>query len=315
MHRRDGLGHLLAVGADVLDRRRTRPCRGCRTAPRHRSTPLDGTLDERVPVLTRLDDHLGAAARVAADLDAGRGDADDRARRSPRRPPPGCCRRRAPAPAHRPRRRPRPRRRALSSRRLDEPRAPGRRAAASSSRQPRAVGRRRAAVDSVTPAPWPCSCPSTFWSALVTVRSIVATPSSTDFTAPSTGTDVPSSSSGTTTGLVNRAPRAEHRLGSPAHAVTASPASAKRVHPVRDHSRQPDRRRDPVAPVDRVEVAGRTGVADQVGRGVTSERPRLEAPRPGLPARVIDAVRRSRRRDARGPSVAYAVATGSPSTV
>ena len=38
-----------------------------------------------------------------------------------------------------------------------------------------------------------------------------------------------------------------------------------RVHAVRDHTRQPDRGRGPVAPVDRVEVAGRPRIAHEVG--------------------------------------------------
>src|SRR6476659_6593821 len=39
------------------------------------------------------------------------------------------------------------------------------------------------------------------------------------------------------------------------------------VHPVRDHTGQPDRGGHPVGPVDRVEVAAGAGVADQVGAG------------------------------------------------
>src|SRR5687767_5183707 len=48
--------------------------------------------------------------------------------------------------------------------------------------------------------------PSTFWPPQVTCSAIVANPSVTVLTVPATSTSTPSSSSGTTTGLVNLQP-------------------------------------------------------------------------------------------------------------
>src|SRR6185436_2178911 len=53
--RADRLGHLLAVGADVLDGRRPDRPRDAREALHARQAVRDGARDERVPGLARLD--------------------------------------------------------------------------------------------------------------------------------------------------------------------------------------------------------------------------------------------------------------------
>ena len=101
-----------------------------------------------------------------------------------------------------------------------DPLRPGHRAAAWSSAAqplaPRSVSSRTTARQT----------PSTFWPSLVDGDVDRRRPSSTDLTTPVASTTVPTSSSGTTTGLVNRAPNDLDRGGSPTQVVTARPASA-----------------------------------------------------------------------------------------
>src|SRR5215216_4344314 len=90
-----------------------------------------------------------------------------------------------------------------------------------------------------------------------------------------------------------------------------------RVHPVGDHPGQADRLGDLVVPVDRVEVAGGAGVADQVqaldglgdlGEGVARPHPGRVDPRAHAPLPRGGAVPRDSR-------VALTVQTGSPASV
>ena len=82
-----------------------------------------------------------------------------------------------------------------------------------------------------------------------------------------TSTSVPSSSSGTSTGRVNRTPNSTTASGGAGPGGHRPAGQRHREHAVRDHAGQADLGGDPVAPVDRVEVAGRARVADQVGPG------------------------------------------------
>ena len=106
--------------------------------------------------------------------------------------------------------------------------------------------------------------PSTFSPLQVTSRAMVARPSSTFFTCRRRRSRPPPSA-GTTTGLVNLQPSSTTSASGPRG--TARAGERQGVHAVGDHAGQPDAAGDLLVLVDRVVVAARLGVGDQVGAG------------------------------------------------
>ncbi len=114
--RADRLGHLLAVGADVLDGRRPDRARDAGEALDARQAVRDGARDEGVPRLARLDLEADAAGRRPRRRSPRAWRPGRPCRGSPRRRRRRCCRRRGRAAARRrgrrggrrPRGRPRP---------------------------------------------------------------------------------------------------------------------------------------------------------------------------------------------------------------
>ena len=112
------------------------------------------------------------------------------------------------------------------------------------------------------PRPWACRAPS--GPPQVTSRAIVARPSSTSLTVPAT-THLDTVVVVGHDDRVGELAAELDDLGAAGPVRDGARGQRHREHAVGDHARQPDRGGDPVGPVDRVEVAARAGVADQVG--------------------------------------------------